>query len=1118
METDAAAGLSDERRELLAKLLRKRAEEKREAQRIRPRGTDGPVPLSFAQQRLWFIHQLDPGSAAYNMPYPVRLRGRLEVGAMRRALAETVRRHEALRTVFSTAGGEPVQTVRPPAPVPLPVADLAGLPVEAREREAQRRVRDEARRPFDLERGPLLRAALFRLAEREWGLLFDLHHVVADGWSMEVLVREVSVLYDAFARGEPSPLPPLPVQYPDFAAWQRERVTAQVVEAQVRWWREALDGAPPVLELPLDRPRPPRPGELGDSRGFLLSPETTAALRELGVREGATPFAVLLAGCLAVLARWSGQDDVSVGTPAAGRDRLELEPLIGMFVNTLVLRVRVPGGLTFRALLARARETALGAFAHQDVPFERLVEELRVERSLRHTPLFQVMFSVQSGGGDDGAAPPAGELRMEPLTQAEPAAKFDLSIAFTEGRERLAGSLAFRAELFDGATVERMAEHFRALLDAVAADPDRPLAEVEILGPAEREVLEGWSRAPLPAGAEAWAGRPVHETFSEQAARTPGAPAVVSAGGALTYAELDAASAALAAALRGLGVGPETRVGLCVEGGPEAVLGVLGILRAGGAYVPLDPSYPAERLAFTLEDAAVPVLVAQPHLAEALPAHGAAVLHLDAAALPPSPAPAPRLTASPDQLAYVIYTSGSTGRPKGVEVTHGALANTMAAAGEAFGFGAGDVMPALASFAFDIWLFESLLPLLRGATVRAVPRGRVADVAALVEEELGDATLLHAVPALMRQVVDRVRAARGALPGLRRAFVGGDAVPPDLPGAMREAFPAAEVRVLYGPTEATILCAAQRLDGERPEGRHLAGRPLGTGPLYVLDSAGRPAPIGVPGELCVGGPSVARGYLGRPGPTAERFVPDPFSGGAGARLYRTGDRVRWGADGVLEFLGRMDQQVKIRGFRIEPGEVEAQLAAHPTVREAVVAVREDGPGGKRLVGYAVPAADTAPEALLEHLRARLPEYMVPSALVLLDALPLTPTGKVDRRALPAPEPGEAEYAAPRTPAEEILAGIWADVLGRERVGIHDDFFALGGHSLLATQVVSRAQAALGAELPLRALFESPTVAGLARETTCVARRLWPPSAKKSSWIPTRSRPSTSAQMPARISS
>jgi amino acid adenylation domain-containing protein len=1059
---------------------------------------DLPLPASFAQQRLWFIQQMEPRSSAYNMPYALRLRGALDVGAMEQALDALRARHESLRTVFAMGEDGPVQVVSAPQPRPLPVADLRGLPEHLRAEEARRRVRAEAVHPFDLERGPPVRAGLLRLGDEEWTLLLTLHHVVSDGWSTGILTRELSVFYAGFARGEEVRLPELPVQYPDYAVWQRGWLTGEALERQLGWWRERLAGAPPLLELPTDRPRPPVPDPRGAVRPFALSPAATTALRELSRREGVTLFMALLAGWQALLARYSGQDDVSVGSPVAGRTRLELERLIGFFVNTLVLRADLSARPDFRTLLRQVRETTLGAYAHQDIPFEKLVEELRPERSLQHSPLFQVLFVLQNNADAELRLP---ALEVEAQGGAGETAHFDLGLALAEADDHLVGAASYRTELFDAETVDRMLRHLAVLLERAAAEPDRPLADLEILDDAERRQLLEWGAAGAPAAADSC----VHEVFAEQAARTPDAVAVVHGEDRLSYGELNARSDCLAESLRRLGVGPETRVGLCLERGPELLVGVLGTWKAGGAYVPLDPAYPAERLAFMLEDAAAPVLVVQPHLAAGLPASGATMVTVEGTPLPPAPSPTRgegehnhgtaqealphswgRVASLSEpggglsDLAYVIYTSGSTGRPKGVRITHGALANTLLSAGRAFGFGAGDTMPALASFAFDIWLFEAVLPLLHGGTVRVVPRERVVDVAALVEE-ISDATLLHAVPALMRQVVERVRETRGTLPGLRRAFVGGDAVPPDLLPRMTGVFPAAEVRVLYGPTEGTIICAAHLFSEAEAGERHLLGTPIGNAPLYVLDPAGQPSPIGVAGELCIGGGSVARDYLGRPELTARQFVPDPFSAEPGARMYRTGDRARWGADGVLEFLGRVDNQVKIRGFRIEPGEVEAQLAAHPAVAEAVVLVREDVSGEKRLVGYVVPADKSLTSAELKtHLAGRLPEYMVPSAFVVLERFPLSPNGKTDRKALPAPGgAGEAEYVAPRTPTEEVLAGIWTDVLRRERVGVDDDFFALGGHSLLVMQVVSRVRTALGVELPVAAVFERPTVAALA---------------------------------------
>ncbi len=1056
---------------------------------------DGPLPLSFAQQRLWFIEQLDPDAPLYDLAFAFRLRGALDPRALRLAVGEVVRRHEVLRTRFEEAGGEPVQVVDPPAPVPLPRVDLRTLAPEAAEREARRLAGGEGRFRFDLRRGPLLRTTLLRLADDDWALLLTVHHIVFDGWSTGVFNTELSALYGELAAGRPSPLPEPAFQYADYAAWQRGWLAGEVLERQLAWWRTSLAGAPPLLELPTDFPRPAVPGTRASRLRFAVPAEATRGLHALARAEGATLFMALLAAWQLLLSRYAGQDDVVVGAPIAGRRRTELEPLVGYFVNTLALRGDLSGDPTAGALLRRVREATLGAYQHQDLPFERLVEELGVERSLGHSPVFQTLFAVQN---HQRTAMRLEGLRLESFPTEEDAARTDLGLTLVEGGERLLGVLTFRTDLWEAATMERLLGHFTRLLDEVAAGSGRRLSELSLMGGAEREqLLVSWNAAPREAPR-----RCVHELFAEQAARTPDAVAVSSGTAALTYAELARRADAVARALRERGVGPEAPVGVCVERSPEMVAAVLGVLRAGGAFLPLDPEYPAERLAFMLEDSGARVLLTDGAAGEKLADFGGEVVALDT---PHPPAPSPTRgegehDGSEDgaavagcslfpipcslSLAYVIYTSGSTGTPKGVAVPHGALAGTLLAAGAAFGFGAGDVMASLASFAFDIWLLEALLPLLSGGSVRIVPRERVVDVDALVEE-LEGATHLHAVPALMRRVVDRVAAGRGTLPALRSAFVGGDAVPPELPAAMRAVFPAAAVRVLYGPTEGAIICAAHHARGGEARGRYLLGGPLGNAPLYVLDAAGEPAPVGVPGELCIGGGGTARGYVGAAEPTAARFVPDPFAAArtAGARMYRSGDRVRWLPDGTLEFLGRMDGQVKVRGFRIEPGEIETVLRAHPGVRAAIVVAREDSPGERRLVAYL--AADGEPpsaDELRARLRASLPEHMVPAAFVVLDALPLTRNGKLDRAALPAPERagGARGWAPPRTPTEEVLAGIWTEVLGVEGVDADDDFFALGGHSLLATRVASRVRSALGAELPLRAVFEASTLAGLAR--------------------------------------
>jgi amino acid adenylation domain-containing protein len=1041
-----------------------------------PAGRAGPLPLSFAQERLWFLDRLQPGSATYNVPQAVRLGGALHRAALERALGEIVRRHEALRTVFGEAQGSPVQVIEPFAGFTLPVADLAGLAEEEREAEVMRRAREEGARPFNLERGPLFRAALLRLGGEEHVLLLCMHHIVSDGWSMGVLFRELSALYAAFREGRESPLAELPVQYADYAVWQREQLRGEALERDLSYWRDQLAGAPELLELPTDRPRPATRTFRGATEHAQLPAEVLEKLRAVGRREGATLYMVALGAFQALLSRYSGSEDVVVGSPVAGRGRGEVEGLIGFFVNTLVLRTDLGSDPGFRELLGRVREVALGAYEHQEVPFERLVAELRPERSLSHSPLFQVAFTLDDTEGTGGGLP---GLDVGGVGTQLDSSKFDLSLGLAATPRGLLCDLTYSTDLWEAATMQRLLGHFLRIVEEVAAGPERRLSELRLLGDDERaRLLHRWNAPPREAPRKC-----VHELFAEQAGRTPDAVAVASGGAALTYAELDRRSDAIARTLRARGVGPEAPVGLCVERTAEMVAAVLGILKAGGVFVPLDPQHPAERLAFMLGDSGARLLLvdgAAEHRLAAFPGEtvwlGQADGVEDAGALSHSRTPA----LSHSQLAYVIYTSGSTGTPKGVAVTHGALANTLLAAREAFGLVEGDEVPSLASFAFDIWLFETLLPLLSGASVRMVPRERVVDVDALVEE-LGGATVLHAVPALMRQVVERVRGTRDALPGVRRAFVGGDAVPPELLGAMGDVFPAAEVRVLYGPTEGAIICAAHHAGGGEGAGRHLLGGPLGNAPLYVLDGAGEPAPVGVPGELCIGGASVARGYLGRAELTAERFVPDPFSGGVGPRMYRTGDRARWGADGLLEFLGRIDAQVKVRGFRIEPGEIEATLQRHPAVRGAAVVVREDLPGDRRVVAYLQADGGVSPDEVRELARASLPEYMVPAAIVVLDALPLTPTGKLDRRALPAPEaPPASGDDEPRTELERTIAGVWAEVLGVPAVGTGASFFDLGGNSLLLVRVVSRLEAALGRKVAVLDLFQHTSVAALAR--------------------------------------
>ncbi|HEU4880737.1 MAG TPA: amino acid adenylation domain-containing protein, partial [Longimicrobium sp.] len=1042
---------------------------------------EGPIPLSFAQQRLWFLEQLGDLGSTYHVRMRRRLAGELDRGALVRALDRIVARHEALRTTFTETDGVPGQRIAP-ADVGFNLVehDLGGR--SDADAALGRLLAEESGTRFDLERGPLIRGRLIRLAADDHLLLITMHHIVSDGWSSDVLGRELDALYAAFRRGAADPLPALEVQYADYAVWQRKWVAGEVLQAQADYWTRALAGAPELLELPTDHPRPAQTDPAGAQFGVQLDGALAEGVKALARRHGMSTYMVVMAAWATVLGRLAGQDDVVIGTPVANRGRREVEGLIGFFVNTLALRVDLSGAPTVAELLGRVKERALGAQQHQDIPFEQVVERVDAVRSLSHTPVFQVFFAWQNASADgpglSGAAP-----SPSPLSPSAPAArvtaKFDLSLSFMERDGGITAGVEYATSLFERETVERWLGYLRRVLEEMVADEHRPVERLALMPASERAlVLEEWNRA------EAHAAAPlVHALFEAQAARTPDATAVIHDGGELTYAELNRRANRLAHHLVRRGVGPDVRVGVCVEPGGEMMVAVLAVLKAGGGYVPLDPAYPADRLAYTLADSAPAVLLTQASLAETFAGVETPCIRIDADAAEwaqePEMDPA-RGDARPEHLAYVIYTSGSTGRPKGVRVEHGALAATMAAAGRAFGFGPADRSPSLASFAFDIWIFEALLPLLAGGSVRLFPRDRVLEVPRLVEE-LAGCTVMHAVPALMRGIVREVRSTpEGVLPGLRRAFVGGDAVAPDLLEEMRVAFPAAEINVLYGPTEAAIICATHRL-GSEPASRQMVGRPLGNAALYVLLPGGEVAPVGAPGELCLGGRSVARDYLGRPELTAERFVPDPFSAVFGGRMYRTGDRVRWLASGELEFLGRTDHQVKIRGFRIEPGEIEARLVEHPGVREAVVAVREDTPGDKRLVAYVVGDETAEIDALRAHLGETLPDYMVPTAYVRLEALPLNPNGKVDRKALPAPE-GDAfarrGYEAPVGETETVLAEIWAEVLRVDRVGRNDGFFELGGHSLLAVTLIARMRTR-GLHADVRTLFGAPTLASLA---------------------------------------
>ncbi|HEX2202899.1 MAG TPA: amino acid adenylation domain-containing protein [Longimicrobium sp.] len=1027
------------------------------------------IPLSFAQERLWLLDRLRPGSAVYNVPAGVRLEGPLDREALERALGEIVRRHEALRTTFHERGGAPVQVVSPFAGFTLPVEDLSALSETEREHAVRRRAREDAAEPFDLAAGPLFRARLLRLGDEDHALLLCLHHGVTDGWSMGVLFGELGALYAAFREGRPSPLPELEMRFADYARWERERLSGESLEGLLAYWRKTLAGAPAILELPTDRPRPAEQSYRGADLHLRLPAGLPERLGTMARREGATLYMVCLAAFQALLARYAGSDDVVVGSPVAGRTRDDTEGLIGFFVNTVAMRTDLGGDPTFRELLARVRDVALEAYDHQELPFEKLVAELQPERSLSHSPLFQVLFSLQHGATSRSGLP---GLRTRGVDTVMEVAKFDLTLVLIPHAEGIGGTLTYATDLFDRETAERMVRHFTRVLEQVADRPDVRLSAMELLDDAERRrVLETWSGsdAPYPTG------RCIHRLFEAQAARTPGAVALAHDGELLTYAALNARANRLARHLRRLGVGPETRVGVLQPRAPELVVSLLAVWKAGGAYVPLDPAWPAERVAFMAADSGVRVLLVRGETAGALPAaEGVRIVDLDAAAAEVAREGGEELDGGAEarNLAYLIYTSGSTGVPKGVAIEHESAAAMLAWAWELYSAEELGGMLASTSICFDISVFELFAPLTRGGRVILVENA----LALPHSPHAAEVRLVDTVPSAMAALLET-----GGLPaGARTVNLAGEPLAQSLVDALY-ARGVERVYDLYGPSEDTTFSTwALR----RPGGAATIGRPLPNTRAYVLDAAFRPVPTGVAGELFLAGRGVTRGYLGRPALTAERYLPDPF--GDGGRLYRTGDRVRWRADGTLEYLGRLDQQVKVRGFRVEPGEIEAVLRRHPGVAACAVAARAEG-ADRRLVAYVVGPAGA--DELRARLRASVPEYMVPGAFVRLDALPLTPSGKIDRRALPAPDFAPEEDRSPEalTPVEEVLAGIWAEVLRVERVGPGDHFFHLGGHSLLATVVVARVQEALGVRLPLGELFAAPTLAEQAARIEALRR-------------------------------
>ncbi|HEU0053456.1 MAG TPA: amino acid adenylation domain-containing protein, partial [Longimicrobium sp.] len=1073
--SERLARLSPERLAELMQRLRATETAPPAAAAIPRRPGTGPSPLSFSQQRLWFIQQMDPANVSYNMVGATHLIGALDVDALERAVDVVVRRHEALRTVFVREDGEPVQRVVDGMRVPVAVEDLRAAPPESWDAEVLRRVRLERARPFDLARGPLLRATLLRLAPERHVLVLGIHHIISDGWSRGIIVHEITAALAALLADEAPRLAELPIQYPDYAVWQRERLRGAVLDQLLGYWRRKLDGAPASLELPTDHPRPAAQSFAGRTHRFRLPDATVDALRAVGREQGATLFMVLLAAYKTLLARWSGQVDLVVGTPVANRTRGETQGLIGFFVNTLALRTDLSGDPTFTEVLRRVRDTALGAYAHEELPFDRLVEALQPERSLSRTVVFQTMFLLEESRP---RLPRLGSLELVTVDVDADTSMFDLTLAIEQDEDGFVARMEYVTALFDASTIERMAEHLVVLLRGIAADPGAPISRLPLMDDGERARIDGWNATErdCPAGALA------HDLFASQAARTPDAPALVFSGKTTTYAELDARANQLANHLRALGVGVEMRVGVCLERTPKLIVSLLAVLKAGGAYVPLDPAYPRERLGYMVQDAGVRFVITSNDLADRLPT-GAEAVRIDADAdriVSESPE-APRVSIDPDNLSHVIFTSGSTGRPKGVMIRHSSTALLLHWLRENVTDDERVAVLGSTSINFDVSVAEIFGTLCWGGKLVLVENAlELPDVA---DQEIRYASMVPTAAAeLLRS---------GGIPAsVRTLNLGGEALPNDLARALYALGTVEKVGNLYGPTEDTTYSTYSVV--ARGADRVLVGAPVANTTALVLDAELRLTPVGVVGELYLAGGGLSRGYAGHPALTAERFLPNPF-GAPGSRMYRVMDRIRWTASGELEYFGRTDFQVKVRGFRIELGEIETALRAHPSIAEAVAIVREDVPGDRRLAAYLVAGDAGAVPPTVElraYLKERLPEYMVPSAFVALDALPLTPNGKVDRRALPAPDASAVDadaYVAPRTATEERLAGIFADVLGVERVGVHDDFFIAGGHSLLVVRAVTRIRQAFGVELPIRALFEGPTAAELAARVDALLR-------------------------------
>ncbi len=1033
----------------------------------------GELLLSYAQQRLWYLDQLDPGSPQYNIPMGFRLSGKLDFAALQNSLDRIVQRHENLRCSFLTVDGKPSLRIAQSVTVPLAIIDLQDMPEGEREATVQQLASEETRRPFQLEQPPLLRATVYRLDETDHLLVLTLHHIISDGWSSGILMRELAALYQSCIVGQPAALPELPIQYADFAQWQRNWLQGEVLEQQLAYWKEQLADCPASLELPTDYSRPNVQTSNGAHITFELPKDLSLQLWQLSRQEGATHFMTLLAAFQVLLYRYSGQSDFCIGTPIANRNRSEIEGLIGFFVNTLALRAKLSPEISFRQLLSRVRETTLSAYAHQDVPFEKVVDAVQPERNMSHSPIFQVMFTYQSSATPEIALP---DLTIRAVPLENHLAKFDLTLSLDEIDGDIQGAFEYNTDLFTAARIDRMVQHFRQLLTALMNNPDQKIALLPIMSEPElHQVLDVWNRT----AHDFHQDRCLHQIFEAQVKNNPEATAVTFKDEQLTYGQLNQRANQLAHHLRRFGVGIESRVGICLERSAETIVAIIAVLKAGGAYVPLDPRYPAERLAFLIHDAQLSVIITQEHLSQQLEAIAIPMVRIDSdlGEIASESNANPTTPVLPENLAYIIYTSGSTGQPKGVQLQHHSVVNTALSYQQLFQITSEDRIAQYFSFSFDGSVGDIFGALLSGAALCLVDRDNIVGGEPLnrwlQEQRISIAILPPAVLSMLPA---------NDLPLLRAVASGGES--PSRETIARWTAEGRPYYNLYGPTEAAVVTTQYELNQLPAQAMNaIIGRPIPNYRVYVLDRWLQPVPIGVPGELCIAGVGLARGYFNRQDITAASFVPNPFAQQPGERLYRTGDLVRYRLDGQIEFLGRIDQQVKIRGFRIELGEIESVLAQHPQLRDVVVMAREDRPGEKRLVAYAV-AADEPPPSLAElrsFLQARLPDYMIPSAVMMVKALPLTQHGKIDYRVLPAPDLAAIDrdrYVAPRSPSEKLLADIWSQVLNIPKIGVHDNFFELGGDSILSIQVISKANQA-GLALTPRHIFQAPTIAGLA---------------------------------------